>query len=143
MTIDYLGFFPAAGRAGRWLAIVEPIRSRQIRFHLLKRSHISEGIAVVKQEGEKRVIEAIKELEISFTLKDIPEGEFSSEATIESQWGDGELRDFLQAIVDCAHGMGIVAGKVTDRTAEITTLKQHLEDMRALAGLRDKQVGEL
>jgi hypothetical protein len=147
--------FPASGQKGRWTALVEPMVSRATRFHTLKRSHASDGTAVMRRVGEgptaQNVIEAVREYEIRFELVQIEEGGPLSEPTIVGRSHDGlslngtdDVRDFLQAIVDCAAQMGIEATEAAklDLTGELDATLNHLDDMRRLA-MGDKYAGQV
>ena len=134
--------FPAGARKGRWSAFIGPMFSRAVRLYLLQRSHNSEGNAFIEKstDGTQTII-PIKEYAVSFQMTSVEEGDLPKDATLTSS--ERDALDFLQAIVDCAWQMGIVPTEYVDRQREIETLRNHLEDMRALNGLRTKEVGAL
>lgn len=130
--------FPAAARAGRWTALLEPIRTRSMRLHLLRRSHNSEGNAVHKKIGDQNVVERVVDYAVRFELVELPEGgDLPIDATVRGDWESGEVRDFLQAIVDCADQLGIVPSKQKDLSGELDVTRAHLEDFRRLV-FKDK-----
>jgi hypothetical protein len=70
----------------------------------------------------------------------IPEGEWAREPFLsavgyEPGGGRGVL-EVLQAFIDLGHRLGMMPSGEKDRSAEITALRYHLEDMRKIAGLR-------
>lgn len=48
-------------------------------------------------------------------------------------WGEGEVRNFLQAMVDLAWQEGIRPTGVEDYRGELRAVREHLADMRTLA----------
>ena len=67
------------------------------------------------------------------------EGEWSGEPFAKGIWEDDKSpRAVLQAMVDLGHKLGLVPTNAPDRSAEITALGYHLEDMRILAGIKAK-----
>ncbi len=61
--------YPAAGQHGRWTAVLEPMRSRAMRFHLIKRSHEGQGIVASRRDADGTPrCEVIKDLAVSLTF---------------------------------------------------------------------------
>lgn len=114
---------------GRWTAFIEPAVSRRMRLRLIQRSHAGAGMAYVGPGGK---VEPIKDYEVAFRLTELKEGDWSESPAIESPYGDNQVFDLLQAIVNEAAKVGIYPAGAADMTREISTLKQHLEDMRRL-----------
>ena len=108
---------------GKWTAFLEPLKSRQQVFHLVR----TEPRRV---EGGKAIAEVASE--VRFQMVPLPDFEFAEEPTMVSGFTDYELGDMLQAIVDEAAKIGIVASGMRDRDAEVAATKAHLNDFRRL-----------
>lgn len=131
----------AAAERGRWTAIIEPMMTRLMRFHLLRKSHVGDGQAVVRKgpDGADR-IEAIRYYQVRFELTEVEEGGYWPDPPTIRDDEVGDLRDFLQAIVDCAAQIGITATQPQpDLAGELAVTRDHLEDMRRLVFKRDHQ----
>lgn len=115
--------------SGRWFAFIEPITSRRYVFHLVRHTPHR-----VDEKG--KVTPAVDhEVELAFHKLE-REGEWGpAPPTMVSNFGsDGaELEQMLQAIVDEAAKIGIVAKGHRDHTAELAATRDHLEDMRRMA----------
>jgi len=139
--MNRFGYY-AFGESGRWMAVVPPLDTRRLKFHLMAKSHDTKGMAVRGDDGK---VEWVKNYAISFNFTEMPEGEFA-EPTLSSLFhhmGNGDLMHFLQAVSDCAASMGIYPSGAKDTTKETSALRAHLEDMRALVGVRAKEVGKI
>jgi hypothetical protein len=132
---DPYAFLPASGRKGRWSAFIEPFRSRHFRFHILRRSHDVEANIVFSDPDPvtgQRVSERIVEKAVKFELVEFEEGEWPTDPTISGTYEANDVADFLQAMVDCAYGLGITPTKQKDLEGELAAVRAHLEDMRSL-----------
>lgn len=52
---------------------------------------------------------------------------------IDGQFGNDDVRQFLQAAMDAAWDMGLRPTQAKDRSDELASVRYHLEDMRKLA----------
>jgi hypothetical protein len=70
----------------------------------------------------------------------MPEGEWSGLPFLSSGQEDrcGAMA-VLQAMVDLGHRLGLTPSGTEDRTAEVSALRYHLEDMRKLVGVRSTE----
>lgn len=128
--MNKFGYY-AFGEGGRWNAYVAPLSSRRYKFY------------ITATEGKHL---AIKTLGVSFKFTELPEGDHAEDPTLVSTFegpGELDLEGFLRAVVDCAASMGIYPSGAKDTTKELAALRSHLEDMRALVGVRAKEVGAI
>ena len=51
---------------------------------------------------------------------------------IAGEFGSDDVREFLQAMMDAAHDLGLTPTKAKDHTDELKAVRYHLEDMRTL-----------
>ena len=115
---------PLGSTSGRWTAFVEPLTSRRQVFHLVRTEP-------ARVEGG-RVGSVAYEVELVFHKLE-NEGDWGpAPPTLVSNVGDDQLRDLMQAIVDEAAKLGIVASGHQDARGEIRRVELHLEDMRKL-----------
>ena len=143
------------GSVGRWLySVVSPPDTRMFKFYLMAKSHNTNASAVRSTDDFGHVvIEPVKVYGVKFELTELPEGEFAAEPTLtapfESYYNPpgiepgNDIEQCLQALSDCAASMGIYPSGAKDTTKELATLRAHLEDMRALVGVRPREVGKL
>lgn len=139
--------FPAAAECGVWSAVLGPMITRNTRLFLMRRSHHGDGTIAVRDDPRPgweghRIAEPIKTFAVKMELVEVEEGEMPGEPTIAGggvdSAGRDDVRDFLQACVDCAAQMGIVpTNGAPDLSGELNATRVHLEDMRCLA-LGDK-----
>jgi hypothetical protein len=148
--------FPAGSRKGRWSVFIGPMFRRTPSLYILRRSHLVEGNMVQDQDlesvtredtssipGPPMRVQLNTEYGVRFELTKLNEGDLPQEPSIDSHHIDGtDVTDFLQACVDCAWEMGIYPTQFADRNKEVEALRNHLEDMRQLAGVR-KHTGAL
>lgn len=113
-------------------AFLMPMRTRRVEMRVVYLPH---GSATV-QEGGNIIRTPWLEMPKGAWLP-LPEGEFLPEPFVTGSMEDerGPMA-VLQAMVDLGHNLGLTPKGATDRLAEIAALRNHLDDMRILAGVK-------
>ena len=116
-------------------ALIMPLTSRRVEMRVV---HIPGTLATLQPDGTMAVT-PVTEL-APLTWLPCPEGEFSgppfSEGTHDN--GRGPLA-LLQAMVDLGHRLGMTPTGLEDRSREIAALRDHLEDLRVIAGIEQRR----
>lgn len=107
---------------------------------LLPHGELSDVLMIFRTDGTD--VHSVKVVQ-PFEMKETSSGSFPMESSAMKapSFGFGgethrvapEIRDFLQACVDCAWKLGIRAADYKDQSAEVAAVRDHLHDMRKLA----------
>lgn len=106
--------------------------------NLIGMGRLEDSLIIFRSDGTSNYkVQVVQPLE----LKDCSGGDFPMDKVamtspsfgLLSQGVAPEIRDFLQACVDCAWKLGIRASEYKDQSAEVAAVRDHLQDMRKLA----------
>jgi len=137
--MDFFG-----SKVGKWTVF---LGNDQMRGKIDLRILWRETDASVTYNPETRETRMVHTFEVAkFEMAQCPEVMFSDEgpALTGAAWvgSQSEVRDFLQALVNEAAKLGVLANGNNSQTQELRAVRFHLEDMRKLA-LKDHQTDAL